>query len=46
MNFMMEIAFERVEIPVNDNRVEEYLAMDMDDIREEWPSYAAIFIFK
>ncbi|MFS7976729.1 hypothetical protein Hanom_Chr10g00895841 [Helianthus anomalus] len=49
MNFMIEIAYERVEILVNNDnvgeRVEEYLAIDMDDIHEEWSSYAATFIF-
>ncbi|KAJ0879630.1 hypothetical protein HanRHA438_Chr10g0453681 [Helianthus annuus] len=47
--FMKEIAYEGVEILDNDNvgkGVEEYSAADMDDIREDWSTYAVNSIFK
>ncbi|KAJ0603690.1 putative papain-like cysteine peptidase superfamily [Helianthus annuus] len=49
MKFMKEIAYEGVEILDNDNAgkgVEEYSAADMDDIREDWSTYAVNSIFK
>ncbi|KAJ0779712.1 putative Ulp1 protease family catalytic domain, papain-like cysteine peptidase superfamily [Helianthus annuus] len=49
MKLMKEIAYEGVEILDNDNvgkGVEEYSAVDMDDIREDWSTYAVNSIFK
>ncbi|KAJ0489347.1 hypothetical protein HanHA300_Chr12g0443021 [Helianthus annuus] len=49
MKFMKEIGYEGVEILDNDNvgkGVEEYSAADMDDIREDWTTYAVNSIFK
>ncbi|KAJ0700204.1 hypothetical protein HanOQP8_Chr10g0365031 [Helianthus annuus] len=49
MKFMKEIAYGGVEILDNDNvgkGVEEYSAADMDDIREDWSTYAVNSIFK
>ncbi|KAJ0613194.1 hypothetical protein HanRHA438_Chr01g0043911 [Helianthus annuus] len=49
MKFMKELAYEGVEILDNDNAgkgVEEYSAVDMDDIREDWSTYAVNSIFK
>ncbi|KAF5816015.1 hypothetical protein HanRHA438_Chr03g0141201 [Helianthus annuus] len=49
MKFMKEVAYEGVEILDNDNvgkGVEEYSAADMDDICEDWSTYAVNSIFK
>ncbi|KAF5821916.1 hypothetical protein HanRHA438_Chr01g0020931 [Helianthus annuus] len=49
MKFMKEIAYEGVEILDNDNvgkGVEKYSAADIDDIREDWSTYAVNSIFK
>ncbi|KAJ0625453.1 putative papain-like cysteine peptidase superfamily [Helianthus annuus] len=49
MKFMKEITYIGVEILNNDNvgkGVEEFSAADMDDIREDWSTYAVISIFK
>ncbi|KAM0038229.1 hypothetical protein Hdeb2414_s0013g00412411 [Helianthus debilis subsp. tardiflorus] len=49
MKFMKEITYEGVEILDNDNvwkEVEEHSAADMDDIREDWSTYAVTSIFK
>ncbi|KAJ0765612.1 hypothetical protein HanPI659440_Chr08g0305441 [Helianthus annuus] len=49
MKFIKEIAYDGVEVLDNDNvgkGVEEYSAADMDDIRENWLTYAVTSIFK
>ncbi|KAJ0522400.1 putative Ulp1 protease family catalytic domain, papain-like cysteine peptidase superfamily [Helianthus annuus] len=49
MKFMKEITYEGVEIFDNDNvgkGEEEYSAVDMDGIREDWSTYAVTSIFK
>ncbi|KAJ0780375.1 hypothetical protein HanPI659440_Chr06g0236901 [Helianthus annuus] len=49
MKFIRERACKGVEILDNGDvreGVAEYSAADMDDIREDWPTYATTFIFK